>query len=234
MKRRASTLVAVIMILFSLAACGEPTSTVVPLLPTPTPTPIVIVTPTEIVTSPAPTVNPTPLPTVTNLPEVTFTPVPDSVGDVPVYSGLKPIKLGLIGQQISDSISQASPAARNAIFYTSDGYDKLAAFYNTEMASLGYTKAVEQTLPNITSLSGNVLIYARGTGASANVVVLIALGPLDASLLAAFNQSSTDAAVLKLNDRVVIILSGLSGTDLLALQKSLNGGTPTPGPSPTR
>jgi hypothetical protein len=152
-------------------------------------------------------------------------------GGLPVYSGLKPISLGSIGQQISDTIGQASPTARNATFYTSDSYDLLSAFYNTEMAKLGYSKVAEQKLPEFTGLAGNVLIYLKGSGSSANAAVIMALGPLDANLVSVLSQTSPEAANLKANDSLVIILSGLTGDNLLELQKTLGGSNPAPTPT---
>ena len=243
MKRWVATLALILVLALALAACGDSAT------PTPPPT----ATPTTVAPTMAPAATPTAATTTVRnsiiatitagsgvtaaVNAVTPTPAPapsptvaaqTGAGDLPVYSGLKPVKLGSIGQQISDTIGQASPTARNATFYTSDSYDMLAAFYNTEMSKLGYNKVAEQKLPEFTGLAGNVLIYLKGTGPSANVAVIMALGPLDANLVSVLSQTSPEAANLKTSDSLVIILSGLTGDNLLELQKTLGGSNPAP------
>ena len=138
---------------------------------------------------------------------------------VPLYSNLKPINLGVYGSQIAIQFSQASPNARTAFYGTSDSFDKLSGFYNSEMTKQGYTKLAEQPLPASSSLDGKVLLYNKDT---TNLVVM-GLGPLDASLIATLSQASSSASTLKPGDTLVILLNGLTPTNLSDLQKTLGG-----------
>lgn len=157
--------------------------------------------------------------------------------DLKLYSGLKPLDLGVFGTQISSNLVQASSGARNSFYSTSDTFDKLLAYYNTEAPRAGYSKATEQDLPDSAGLTGKLLVYNKGTGATANVVVLIVLGPLDEETIEVLSSASKDAASLKPKDNMVIIVSGLSGAYLSDLQRSLQSAgsaDPTPTPTPTR
>lgn len=160
--------------------------------------------------------------------------------DFPVYSNFKLVNLGVLGQQVAESLSQTSKTARSSIYYTTDTFDKVASFYNTELAKQGYTKVIEQALPDFTSLTGNVLLYSKGSGASMQVSGIIVLGPLDAALISVFSAASPDASVLKEGNSVAIILTGLTSDDLTNFQRSLQlpgGGSSTPGagtPAPTK
>lgn len=246
MKRTRGALVLLIFLALCLAACGDSaTSTPVPpttasatATPAPTSTPFnpIILTITagaSYTGSPVAQVapaTPTMPPTIANT----------APADFPVYSGFKLINLGVLGQQVADSLSQASRTAKSSIYYTTDPYDKVAAFYNTELPNQGYSKIIEQALPDFTSLTGNVLLYSKGTGASLTVSGLIVLGPLDASLISVFGAAAPDAAALKEGNSVAIILTGLTSDDLANFQRSFQVGdtvSTTPGattPSPTK
>lgn len=236
MKRTRGALVLFLFLAIGLAACGDtptstPASTTAPATTIPAPTstpfnPIVLTitagasstgTPGAQVAPATPTVPPT----IANaLP-----------ADFPVYSGFKLINLGVLGQQVAESLSQTSKTAKSSIFYTSDSYDKIAGYYNAELPKAGYSKVIEQALPAFTSLTGNVLLYSKGTGSSMQVSGLIILGPLDASLISVFSAAAPDAANLKEGNSVAIILTGLSSEDLLNFQRSFQaaGDSTTPG-----
>jgi hypothetical protein len=247
MKRLRGTLVLLIFLLMSmsvsLAACGEePTTTPVPATATPTTAAPTTLAPTntpfnpivQTITaganhtgSPAAQVapaTPTIPPTFANVAPANF----------PIYSNLKLINLGYLGQQVADTLSQSSKTAQSSFFYTTDTYAQVSAFYNSELPTLGYTKVVEQGLPAFTSLTGKVLLYSKGTGPTSQVAGLLVLGPLDTSLISVFKTASPDAAVLKEGDSIVIILTGLTGEDLTNFQKSLEGGAVGLTPVPTR
>lgn len=242
MKRSRGALVVLILLALGLAACGEEaTSTPIPPTSTsaaPTTAAQAAPTPTAAATTVAPTgtpFNPIVL-TITAGASITGTPgtpiapptptVPPTFANAapanfPVYSGLKLINLGVLGQQVAETLSQTSKTAKSSFYYTTDSYDKIAGYYNTELPKSGYTKMVEQALPAYTSLTGNVLLYSKGTGASMEVTGMMVLGPLDASLIGVFSAASPDAAVLKEGNSVVIILTGLTGNDLVNFQRSL-------------
>jgi hypothetical protein len=150
--------------------------------------------------------------------------------DFPVYGGFKLINLGVLGQQVADSLSQTSKTAKSSIFYTADTYDKIAGFYNTELPKAGYSKVIEQALPAFTSLTGNVLLYSKGTGSSMQVSGLIVLGPLDASLISVFSVAAPEATNLKEGNSVAIILTGLTSEDLLNFQRNFETGGDTTTP----
>ena len=251
MKRSRVALVLLIIMALGLAACGDtPTGTPVPATPT-TAVPTTAAAPT-----PAPTgtpYNPIVL-TITAGASITGTPgtpvapptptVPPTFANAtpanfPVYSGFKLINLGILGQQVAETLSQTSKTAKSSFFYTTDTYDKVAAYYNSEMPKQGYAKIVEQPLPAFTSLTGNVLLYSKGSGATAEVTGLMILGPLDANLSSVFSAASPDAAALKEGDSVVIVLTGLTSDDLVNFQRSFTaGGTTTTAagttPAPTK
>ena len=237
MKRTRGAPVLLLLLTLGLAACGDSaTSTPIPTpttaataTPAPTGTPFnpIIVTITagaNYTGSPVPQVapaTPTVPPTIANT----------APTDFPVYSGFKLINLGVLGQQVADSLSQTSKTAKSSIYYTTDSYDKVAAFYNSELPGQGFTKVIEQALPDFTSLTGNVLLYSKGTGASMQVSGLIVLGPLDASLISVFGAAAPDASVLKEGNSVAIILTGLTSDDLLNFQRSFQmGGTAATSP----
>jgi hypothetical protein len=246
MKRTIGAAVLLLLLALGLAACGDsPTGTPVPtattaatVTPAATSTPFnpIILTITagaNYTGSPIPQVapaTPTVPPTIANT----------APTDFPVYSGFKLINLGVLGQQVAESLSQASKTARSSIYYTTDPYDKVAAFYNTELPKQGFTKVIEQALPDFTSLTGNVLLYSKGSGASMQVSGLIVLGPLDASLISVFGAAAPDASILKEGNSVAIILTGLTSDDLANFQRSfqMTGTTAaSPGattPSPTK
>jgi hypothetical protein len=245
MKRLRGTLVLLIFLFMSvsLAACGEdPTATSAPttlapttaapttLAPTSTPfNPIVqtITAGANHTGSPAAQVapaTPTVPPTFANA----------APPDFPIYSGLKLINLGYLGQQVAETLSQSSTTARSSFFYTTDSYAQVSGFYNSELPAQGYTKVVEQGLPAFTSLTGKVLLYSKGSGLTSQVAGLLVLGPLDSSLISVFKTASPDAAILKEGDNVVIILTGLTGQDLTNFQKSLEGGAVDLTPVPTK
>lgn len=261
MKRSRVALVVLILLALGLAACGdEATSTPVP--PTATtaaPTTAAQAPPTTIAaaTTLAPTgtpFNPIVLtitagasitgskpgtPVAPPTPTVPPTFANAAPANFPVYSGLKLINLGVLGQQVADTLSQTSKTAKSSFYYTTDTYDKVAGYYNTELLKSGYTKMVEQALPAFTSLTGNVLLYSKGTGASMEVTGLMVLGPLDAGLISVFSAASPDAAALKEGNSVVIILTGLTSDDLLAFQRSFAASdtvaaSPGTTPAPTK
>ncbi len=245
MKRTRGALGLLLLLALGLAACGDSaTATPVPPTTAATATPAATSTPFNpiIVTitagasytgSPIPQVapaTPTAPPTFAN-------PTP---ADFPVYTGFKLINLGVLGQQVAESLSQASKTAKSSIYYTVDPYDKVAAFYNTELPKQGFTKIIEQALPDFTSLTGNVLLYSKGSGASMQVSGLIVLGPLDASLISVFGAAAPDAAALKEGNSVAIILTGLTSDDLANFQRSFQMSRTAPAspgattPSPTK
>lgn len=255
MKRSRGALVVLVLLALGLAACGnEATSTPVPPTATtaaPTTAAQVAPTTTTATTTAAPTgtpFNPIVL-TITAGASITGTPgtpiapatptVPPTFANAapanfPVYSGFKLINLGVLGQQVAETLSQSSKTARSSFYYTTDTYDKVAGYYNTELPKSGYTKMVEQALPAFTSLTGNVLLYSKGTGASMEVAGLMILGPLDSGLISVFSAASPDAAALKEGNSVVIILTGLTSDDLLALQRTFTAtGTAVSSPSTT-
>lgn len=233
MKRSRGSLVLLTLLYLGLAACGDTaTNTPVPAtsttaaptaaaLPAPTGTPFnpIVMTITagaSFTGSPAAQVapaTPTVPPTFANAAPTNF----------PIYSGFKLINLGILGQQVAESLSQTSKTAKSSFYYATDSYDKVAGYYNTELPKQGYTKIVEQPLPAFTSLTGNVLLYSKGSGATMEVTALMVLGPLDAALIGVFSAASPDAAVLKEGNSVVIILAGLTGDDLINFQRSFAG-----------
>ncbi len=233
-------LLALLLLSVILAACGDtptatavpPTATAVPptAIPAPAPRPSVgnpiIATITAAGAGGSFQSGPTPIPT-TAIPATPTLVVTPPVG-LPVYSNLKLLDLGSLGKQIGDSLSQAGPTSRSMIYSLSDSYDKLATFYNTEMIKAGYAKVAEQPLPDISGLTGNVLVYSKGTGTSASAVTLTIIGPLDPVLITAFSQAAPSAANLKPGDSIVIVVTGLTAANLLELQKSLGSPAPTP------
>jgi hypothetical protein len=240
MKRTRGALVLFLFLAVGLAACGD-TATSTPLPTTASPTT------TAVATTPAPTGTPfnpivltiTAGASYTGSPAAQVAPatptVPPTVAntaptDFPVYSGFKLINLGVLGQQVAESLSQTSKTAKSSIFYTGDSYDKIAAFYNSELPKAGYNKVIEQALPAFTSLTGNVLLYSKGTGTSMQVSGLIVLGPLDASLISVFSAAAPEAANLKEGNSVAIILTGLTSADLLNFQRSFESGSDTSTP----
>ncbi len=246
MKRLSGLLVLGFLLALGLIACGDAltstpaAATVAPTIaptiaPAPAPTAAPVATPTvgnsilATITAASGTSGPTTAPIPTRAPS----PTPVITNDLPVYSGLKPLNLGILGKQVADSIGQAGPTARSVTYSTTDSFDKLAAFYNAEMTKVGYSKVAEQPLPASVGLAGSVLLYAKGTGTAANVVAVMALGPLEAEVVTSFLQVAPEASSLKAGDSVVIVLSGLTGTNLLELQKSL-GTTSAPTASPTK
>ena len=251
MKRTLGALVLFLFLAVGLAACGDSATN----------TPVSTTAPPPTATTPAPTgtpFNPIVL-TITagasysGSPPAQVAPATPSVpptfanplsADFPVYSGFKLFNLGVLGQQIAESLSQTSKTAKSSIFYTADSYDKIAGFYNTELPKTGYSKVIEQALPAFTSLTGNVLLYSKGSGSSLQVSGLIVLGPLDASLISVFGAAAPEASNLKEGNNVAIILTGLTSEDLLNFQRSFeaagdtstpNAGTPNAGtPAPTK
>jgi hypothetical protein len=238
MKRLTAALALLILFSLGLAACGEAatstqaptaaatTAAVTTLAPTGTPFNPIVLTITaggSRTGSPAAQVapaTPTVPPTFANIAPANF----------PIYSGLKLINLGYLGQQVADSLSQSSKAARSSFYYTTDSYDKLAGYYNTELPRQGFTKVVEQALPAFTSLTGNVLLYSKGSGATMQVSGMMVLGPLDATLVSMFAAASPEAAGLKDGNSVVIILTDLTTDDLANFQRSFAGANSTPAP----
>lgn len=242
MKCSRGRLVLLTLLCLGLVACGEEatntpvpaTATVAAVAPSPAPTgtpfnPIILTITAGANHSGSPVApvapaTPTMPPTFANAAPANF----------PVYSGFKLINLGYLGQQVAESLSQSSKTAQSSFFYTSDSYDKVAGYYNTELPKQGYAKVVEQALPAFTSLTGNVLLYSKGSGPTSQVAGLMILGPLDAALIGVFTAASPEAAALKPGDSVVIILTGLTGEDLANLQRSLSSGAVGLTPAPTK
>lgn len=262
MKRSRGALVLLMLLLcLGLAACGDTaTNTPVPATPTTTALTTAAVSTAAVTTAAATSAPPTGTPfnpivlTITAGASFTGSPaaqvapatptMPPTFGNAapanfPIYSGFKLINLGILGQQVAESLSQTSKTAKSTFFYTTDSYDKLAGYYNTELPKQGYTKVVEQALPAFTSLTGNVLLYRKGSGPTMEVTALWVLGPLDAALIGVFSAASPEAAVLKEGNNVIIALTGLSSDDLLNFQRTFanDSAGATPGsvtPAPTK
>jgi hypothetical protein len=249
MTRSRGALVLFTLLCLGLAACGDAaTNTPVPATPTTTaPTTAALAAPTgtpfnpivltitagaSYTGSPAAQIapaTPTVPPTFANAAPTNF----------PIYSGFKLINLGVLGQQVAQSLSQTSKTAKSSFYYTTDTYDKVAGYYNTELPKQSYTKVIEQPLPAFTSLTGNVLIYSKGSGATMEVTALMILGPLDAALIGVFSAASPEASVLKEGNSVIIILTGLTSDDLQNFQRTFTetGSNTTPvstTPAPTK
>ena len=140
-----------------------------------------------------------------------------SLPGIPVYANLKPVNLGVVGKQIAQEYSQNSPNTKAAIYYTSDSLDKIGGYYDDQMTKQGYKNLGSQPIPEASDLTGQILAYSKD--ASTNLVV-IELGPLSASLIETFSQSSPAASAIQPGDNLVIMLSGLSPDLLSQLGKS--------------
>ncbi len=257
MKRSRGELVLLTLLLcLGLAACGD-TATNTPVPATPSTTAL---TTAAVTTAAATTKFPTGTPfnpivltitagaSFTGSPAAQVAPATPTVpptfanaapANFPIYSGFKLINLGILGQQVAESLSQTSKTAKSSFFYTTDSYDKLAGYYNTELPKQGYNKVVEQALPAFTSLTGNVLLYSKGSGATMEVTALMVLGPLDPALIGVFSAASPEAGVLKEGNSVIIVLTGLSSDDLINFQRTFaadsTGATPgSSTPAPTK
>ena len=150
---------------------------------------------------------------------------------IPVYSGFKPLDLGEYGKQIQQQFSQAGANVHTTIYSTSDSFDQVINFYNNGLDSLGYTKAAQQDLPANTLLTGQVVLYGKGAGTDLQGIILVEFGPLDANTIAGFSAVAPAAKGLKPGDSIVVILSGITGSDLTQLQQTFTSGgqdTPTP------
>jgi hypothetical protein len=183
---------------------------------TPPPTRTPVVQPRPQVT---PGVNITELPTIA--PATPFIAPPVEPSPVPLYTGLRGLDLQDFGRSLTEFLITNSPNARTNFYYTSDSFNQLAEFYNGRMDALGFRKAAQQALPTQLGLRGNVLIYSRGSGAALEVITMMVLGPLDANLVGAFGEGASGAKILRTGDSVVIVISGLTATDLEALEKVL-------------
>lgn len=246
MKRTLGALALSLFLALGLTACGDSATSTPAVTPTVAATTAPVITPTPfnpIISTITAGANYTGSP-IAQVAPVTPTLPPTFANsaptDFPVYSNFKLINLGVLGQQIAESLSQTSKTAKSSIYYTTDSYNKVAGFYNTELPKQGYAKVIEQALPDFTSLTGNVLLYSKGSGSSIQVSGLIVLGPLDASLIGVFSAAAPDAAALKPGNSVAIILTGLSSDDLLNFQRSFQTGGQTPAspgastPAPTK
>ncbi|HEX2916780.1 MAG TPA: hypothetical protein VH186_38835 [Chloroflexia bacterium] len=155
-----------------------------------------------------------------------------SAGTLPVYSGFKPVNLGDIGKQISGTLSQATSSAHSDFYYTSAPFSSVTGYYNTELGKQGYKNVTQQQLPASGGLGGSVVVYAKGSGSSAEAIAITALGPLDSNTISTLALSAPDVSSLKSGDSLIIVLSGLNATSLNELQQSL-GDNSTVAPSGT-
>ncbi len=188
-------------------------------------TPPVALTPTQA-NSPRPTF------TRSSFPTSTFTPMPPTL---PVYSGLKPLKLGPVFEQaLSQSLAgEVGGNTRYLVYSTADSSEKVVAYYDETLRREGFNKTGDQEVPpsNTMTLAGKLVAYQKGSGPAAVGAVIALLGPMDPFNIALLtSQSPSVSPQLKPGDYLVMVFDNLNTSKNSAtLPSNISSGT-TPKP----